>query len=57
MLSSSLHTMLKSSKTTSPNKLFDYDCVTLYKNRDLICTYITHNKLYMNRIWHCDKKK
>ena len=30
MLSSSLYTMLKLSKTTSPNKLFDYDCVTLY---------------------------
>ena len=30
MRSSSLYTMLKPSKTTSPNKLFDYDCVTLY---------------------------
>ena len=30
MLSSSLHTLLKLSKTTSPNKLFDNDCVTLY---------------------------
>ena len=30
MLSSSLYTMLKMSKTTYPNKLFDYDCVTLY---------------------------
>ena len=30
MLSSSLYAMLKLSKTTSPNKLFDYDCVTLY---------------------------
>ena len=27
---SSLYTLLKMSKTTSPNKLFDYDCVTLY---------------------------
>ena len=26
---SSLYTMLKLSKMTSPNKLFDYDCVTL----------------------------
>ena len=25
-----MYTMLKHSKTTSPNKLFDYDCVTLY---------------------------
>ena len=30
MLSSSLHTLLKVSKTTSPKKLFAYDCVTLY---------------------------
>ena len=30
MLSSSLYTILKLSKTTSPNKLFDYECVTLY---------------------------
>ena len=26
----SLYTMLKLSKTLSPKKLFDYDCVTLY---------------------------
>ena len=31
MLSSSLDALLKLSKTTSPNKLFDYDYVTLYK--------------------------
>ena len=31
MLSSSLDTSLKVSKTTSPEKLFGYDCVTLYK--------------------------
>ena len=30
MLSSSLSTMLKLSKTSFPEKLFDYDCVTLY---------------------------
>ena len=30
MLSSSLYTMLNLTKTTSPNKLFDYDCITLY---------------------------
>ena len=30
MLFSSLDTLLKVSKTISPNKLFDYDCVTLY---------------------------
>ena len=30
MLSSSLDTLLKVSKTTSHQKLFAYDCVTLY---------------------------
>ena len=30
MLSSFLDTLLKVSKTTSPQKLFAYDCVTLY---------------------------
>ena len=30
MLSSSLDTLLKVSKTTSTQKLFAYDCVTLY---------------------------
>ena len=30
MLSSSLDALLKVSKTSSPQKLFDYDCVTLY---------------------------
>ena len=30
MLSSSLDTLLKVSKTTSPQTLFSYDCVTLY---------------------------
>ena len=30
MLSSSLDTLLKVSKTTSPQKLFAYDCLTLY---------------------------
>ena len=30
MLSSSLDTLLKVSKTTSPQTLFAYDCVTLY---------------------------
>ena len=30
MLSSSLDTLLKVSKTTYPQKLFTYDCVTLY---------------------------
>ena len=30
MVSSSLDTLLKVSKTTYPQKLFAYDCVTLY---------------------------
>ena len=30
MLSSSLDPFLRVSKRTSPRKLFDYDCVTLY---------------------------
>ena len=32
MLSSSLYAMLKLSKTSSPQKLFDNDCVTLYNS-------------------------
>ena len=36
MLSLSLLTMLKLYKTTSPIKLFDYDCVTLY----YVCMYV-----------------
>ena len=30
MLSASRDALLKLSKTTSPQKLFDYDCMTLY---------------------------
>ena len=30
MVSSSLNVLLKLTKTSSPQKLFDYDCVTLY---------------------------
>ena len=47
---SSLDTLLKVSKTTSPQKLFTYDCVTLYiygvpvckmiKIKGRICVYI-----------------
>ena len=32
MLSSSLDTLLKVSKTTYPKEIFAYDCVTLYSN-------------------------
>ena len=32
MLSSSLYAMLKLSKKRSPQKLFGYDCITLYLN-------------------------
>ena len=45
MLSSSLDTLLKVSKTTSPQKLFAYDCVTLYNKHVYHCfriaTYIS----------------
>ena len=34
MLSSSLDTLLKVSKTTCPKRLFANDCVTLYQFRD-----------------------
>ena len=41
MLSSSLDTLLKMSKTTSPKKLFAYDCVTLYIKKNMFPKYIT----------------
>ena len=37
MLSSSLDTLLKVSETTFPQKLFAYDCVTLYVLLFLVC--------------------
>ena len=37
ILSLSLDTVLKVSTTTSPNKLFDHDCVTLYTASQIIC--------------------
>ena len=36
MLSLSLYTMLKLPKTSSPQKLLGYDCVTLYKHYALL---------------------
>ena len=39
MLSSSIYAILKKSKTSSPQKLFDYDCVTLYHIN--FSTYLT----------------
>ena len=33
MLSSSLHAMLTLSKTTSSQKLLDYDCITLFTGK------------------------
>ena len=56
MLSSSLDTLLKVSKTTSPLKLFAYDCVTLYilisimTGQELIGrkVYILYLKLFSN---------
>ena len=46
MLSSSLYTMLKLSKTTSPNKLFDYDCVALYHMEAETSTLWKTNPIY-----------
>ena len=40
MLSSSLDTLLKLSKTSSPQKLFAKDCVTLYECCTIICSKI-----------------
>ena len=37
MLSSSLDTLFKLSKTTSPEKLFDYYSVTLYQEKKQSC--------------------
>ena len=34
MLSSTLDTLLKLSKTTYPEKLLDYDCIKLYRSDD-----------------------
>ena len=39
MLSSSLDALLKVSKKSSPRKLFDYDCVTLFKE-NIFPTYL-----------------
>ena len=51
MMSSYLDTLLKVSKTTSPQKLFDYDCILLYiKNFFLI-----QNELKLKT--YIDKKK
>ena len=42
MLSSSWYTMLKLFKTSSPQKLLDYDCVTLY--------VVSHFKIHMGKV-------
>ena len=50
MLSSSLETLLKVSKTTCPYKLFAYDCVTLYirvgKKKCNFCCGQAYFKIY-----------
>ena len=48
MLSSSLYTMLKPSKT-SPNKLFDYDGVTVYLISKLYLTFLRSLNLWFWR--------
>ena len=50
MRSSSLYAMLMLSKTSSPQKLFDYDCMTLYNIHPmyvyiLYITYTLHRCL------------
>ena len=55
--------MLKPSRTTSPNKFFDYDCVTLYRTvtpgpevtftnpgpvRNKFCSTVFHSKLLLD---------
>ena len=46
MLSSSLDTLLKVSKTTYPQKLFAFDCVTLYMYAEWsACQSVFHNSL------------
>ena len=44
MLSSFLDALLKLPKTSSPQKLFDYDCATLYLNRYI---YIYYQNYYL----------
>ena len=50
MLSSSLYILSKLSKTTSPKKLFDYDCVTLYTFLVEVATHraILHQGILLN---------
>ena len=48
MLSPTLYTMLKLSKTSSSQKLFDYDCVTLYLNYLRLCANVGLNILYLS---------
>ena len=50
MLSSSIDALLKVSKTTSDQKLFDYDCVTLYILMDIDSGYITLCPLFLNQL-------
>ena len=47
--------MLKPSKTISPNKLFDYDCVTLYINvgYDVVFAFNNFGKFKLVEIGVC----
>ena len=53
MLSSSLYTLLTLSKTTSPQELFAYDCVTLYRYE----RYTVENPKYGKSKGNLDKKQ
>ena len=50
MLSSSLDTLLKVSKTTYPKKLFAYDCVTLQFTEEPLHTKIIQYYLWLHII-------
>ena len=59
MLSSSLHEFFKLSKTTSPQKLFAYDCVTLYRLSLFVSAItkqkVTHFNLMNTNVKHMNK--
>ena len=42
MLSSSLNTLLKVSKTTSLQKLSAYNCVSLFMDKSFMVMYVVH---------------
>ena len=51
MFSSFLYTMLKPSKTTSPDKLFDYDWATLYEEKIKIVSLLLQRTVLVIYFW------